>query len=363
MKKKIYLLSILFFGVSLFVSTIKAQPQISFLEDRYDFGTVIEENGRVSHVFEFTNTGDAALLIKHVRTSCGCTSPQWTRTPVEPGMKGSVKVTYNPSGRPYPFNKKITVYSNAKQESVILRIVGKVFTQSRLEEKYPLSIGDLRLKNKNLNFNVVKKGEKKSRDIEVFNNSSKTTTVVIENLPKGFFVVKNPTIVLKGKQKSKIKITFNSNKTEDWGTISEHIVLKINGVAYQQPNNLISLKAKVVEDFSNRTIEEKRNAPISQIKSSILNLGKIKQGKKVKEKIYIQNIGKNPLKIRKIENGTPNITVQSKTKTVKTGKKAKVIISVDTKNQPKGNYQRTFKVITNDPMNSNIIFKVKYQVI
>ncbi len=364
MNKKNYLLVILFLGVSLFISNIKAQPQISFIEKKYDFGTVQEKGGLISHVFHFTNTGNSALLINRVRTSCGCTTPDWTKTPIEPGMKGSVKVTYNPNGRPYPFNKPITVYSNALQEIVTLRIKGKVVKTSNIEKKYPFSIGNLRLKSKNFNFNATNKGEKKSKSIEIINNSTSKMTVsviAIEGSPIGFSV-EVPT-VLQPQQKGNIQVTFDSKKTDEWGTIISDVFLKINGIEYKQPKNKISLNANVVEDFSKMTKKQKQNAPIAQTTSSHLDLGKIKQGKKVKGKIYIENVGKNLLKIRKVTNNHSNITIQAKTRSAKTGKNVKFIVYVDTKGLPKGSYKKTFQVLTNDPINTIFVYTINYQVI
>ena len=83
----------------------KQNADISFKETVYDFGSVPERGGKVSHVFEFVNTGNANLVIKDVTAECGCTTPEYPQNPIAPGKKGVVKVTYNPLGRPGGFNK------------------------------------------------------------------------------------------------------------------------------------------------------------------------------------------------------------------------------------------------------------------
>ncbi len=104
----------------------KKLPVITFTEITHDFGTIAEENGPATYVFEFTNTGNADLLISNVIASCGCTTPDWTKTPIAPKGKGSVTVTYNPANRPGAFTKTITVSSNVENEKNLLTIKGEV---------------------------------------------------------------------------------------------------------------------------------------------------------------------------------------------------------------------------------------------
>src|SRR5690554_2298404 len=57
------------------------KAQLSFEKKVHDFGSIKEEGGTVAYTFEFTNTGQMPLVIHNVRASCGCTTPEWTRTP------------------------------------------------------------------------------------------------------------------------------------------------------------------------------------------------------------------------------------------------------------------------------------------
>lgn len=92
----------------------------------HDFGTIQEDNGSVSHTFKIDNQGDMPLVITRVIASCGCTTPDWTKEPIAPGKSGEVKITFDPKGRPGPFAKTISVYSNGKTGSYVLTIRGEV---------------------------------------------------------------------------------------------------------------------------------------------------------------------------------------------------------------------------------------------
>ena len=69
------------------VSTIVpagAFPKFTFNEEEYNFGD-IRDGDIVSHVFKFTNTGSAPLIISKATAACGCTVPQWPRQPIPVG--------------------------------------------------------------------------------------------------------------------------------------------------------------------------------------------------------------------------------------------------------------------------------------
>ena len=73
----------------------------------------------------FTNTGTKTLVLKDVYTTCGCTTVDWPRDPFLPGKSGTIKLTYNPTEEG-PFNKTITVYTNAENDKEVIQIEGLV---------------------------------------------------------------------------------------------------------------------------------------------------------------------------------------------------------------------------------------------
>lgn len=100
------------------------QDSIVFESTTHDYGTVVQAS-EGSCQFVFKNKGKAPIVLNEVKASCGCTVPEWTRTPVAPGEKGTIKVTYN-TNNVGAFTKSITVNSNAVNNPVILIIKGNV---------------------------------------------------------------------------------------------------------------------------------------------------------------------------------------------------------------------------------------------
>ena len=99
-------------------------PKFEWQETSHDFGNV-ELNKPVSFEFEFTNKGQAFLVISNVVASCGCTVAEYTKDPVPPNGKGMVKATYD-AANPGVFNKSITVTANVEGGPETLYIKGVV---------------------------------------------------------------------------------------------------------------------------------------------------------------------------------------------------------------------------------------------
>ncbi len=104
-----------------------ALPAIEFDRDLHDFGKLIAGEKAV-YTFRFRNTGKSDLVISQVKSSCGCTVPQFTRDPVEPGGEGQIKVTFDSSGRSGIQNKAVTVVHNGQPNSTIVRIKAQVIS-------------------------------------------------------------------------------------------------------------------------------------------------------------------------------------------------------------------------------------------
>lgn len=99
-------------------------PGLEFEVTEHNFG-IIPQGGNGTFEFVFTNTGTEPLILSNVRSSCGCTVPSWPHEPIPVGGKESIKVKYD-TNRLGQFNKTISVYSNAKEEPIILKIAGEV---------------------------------------------------------------------------------------------------------------------------------------------------------------------------------------------------------------------------------------------
>ncbi len=139
--KKIFL--VLF--VSIFSSSVFGQgAKIEFkdADNTIDYGRVEKNSDDGVRSFEFTNTGDAPLIITNAQSTCGCTVPSYPKEPIMPGKSGKIEVKYNMGVG--PIRKTITIESNASNYEggrIPLKIKGEVYVKEAvnvLEKKKSL---------------------------------------------------------------------------------------------------------------------------------------------------------------------------------------------------------------------------------
>jgi hypothetical protein len=106
--------------------------EIWFEEYMHDYGQ-IEQDSDGTWTFLFKNLGKEPTVINRVRSTCGCTVPEWPREPIEPGGSGEITVKYN-TALTGTFLKSVTVYSTAANSPVKLQIKGKVVPVQAEEE-------------------------------------------------------------------------------------------------------------------------------------------------------------------------------------------------------------------------------------
>lgn len=124
--KKLILLTMMLVCAVNFASAQKP-AEIQFDKMTHDFGKFSAKDPVVNCTFTFTNIGEMPLVINQAVASCGCTVPEYTQTPVKPGEKGEIKVTYNGTGKfPGHFKKSITVRTNGVVEMIRLYIEGEM---------------------------------------------------------------------------------------------------------------------------------------------------------------------------------------------------------------------------------------------
>lgn len=118
---------VLILFVGLLALSVKAQDKVAKIEfksETVDYGEILKGSDGV-RVFEFTNTGNAPLIISKVSSSCGCTIPKKPEEPILPGKNGEIQVKYD-TKRVGPIRKAITVISNADTPTKVLKIKGEV---------------------------------------------------------------------------------------------------------------------------------------------------------------------------------------------------------------------------------------------
>ena len=100
-------------------------PKIEIDKDFFDFGKM-SQNESVSTEFRLKNIGEAPLLIRSAKGSCGCTVPEWPSEAIESGDVAIIKVTFNSGNRKGKQNKMVTLVTNTIPSTKVLTIIGTV---------------------------------------------------------------------------------------------------------------------------------------------------------------------------------------------------------------------------------------------
>jgi hypothetical protein len=356
MKRLFLVFSILSIGAS-----VLAQPVMKLTSSEHDFGTFKEEAGRQTFDFMVSNTGNAPLVIQNIVASCGCTTPDWTREPIQPGAKGKITAIYDPAGRPGQFNKTLSVYTNSDPNIVVLTIKGEVISREKtVEELFTFPVDSIRFESNHMAFTNIKKTEKKIRVMQLINVSKKPIKVEFDQLPP-YLALKTDPETLKPGQKGIVEGTYDASKNNAWGNVSDMVKIKLNGVA--QENVYYYVSANLVEDFSSMTKEQLEKAPIFQLATTTVDLGKIPGSTQNAVEFKFTNAGKSDLMLRQVKPSCGCTAVQQGAQGIgiKPGESSSIKATFNSGSY-NGKVTKAIYVYTNDPKNSEVVLMLNAEV-
>ncbi len=129
MKKLMTLCAVFVAFIAMTAMQTDHKADFKFEKETHNFGK-IPQGKPVSVDFVFTNIGDEPLIISNIESTCGCTVPKYTTSPVLKGEKGIVTVTFNAAAVQPGFTKAVTLKSNARTPIKVLYIKGEVVASS-----------------------------------------------------------------------------------------------------------------------------------------------------------------------------------------------------------------------------------------
>lgn len=332
-------------AASVYMSASADAPAVQWLSTVHDFGAFDEDMGNVTADFRLVNTGDAPLVILAARASCGCTVPSFTKDPVAPGDTATISVTYNPTGRPGKFDKKVKIETNAPEKQTVITIKGSVIGASNtLRARFPIEAGPLKLRRDVVTFGEVYKGRVKTAFLEGYNRSNDSITPSVSSLPPYLRVQVAPKVVPPGEQVT-FTLFYDAAIADQWGLNTTDIDVALSAGSAPVP---VSVTAIVVEDFSSLTAADLEKAPRVALTPSSLDFGTLSPGHTAEMSLRIDNYGKTPLLIRRLSASAPWITLKLPKDRVKPGGGIDVTVKVDLPADAAMLNER-LTLITNDP--------------
>lgn len=168
--------------VSCISVTLRAQElsQTLVFEERvYNFGTINEKDGKVSHTFYFRNTGKKPVTVTDVNTGCSCVGNVLRKGPVKPGERTALTITFDPSYKSGFVSKEIFIFSEGGKQFNHVWVEGNIIAGERaIEEDYPYNFGsDLHLRYKVMALGYVQPGQSKKMELPYANTGNKAMTL------------------------------------------------------------------------------------------------------------------------------------------------------------------------------------------
>ena len=338
--------------------TAIAQPRFASNTEMHNFGQVEWKHSATAQ-YTITNTGDQPLVLTEVEPDCACSVAQWTQTPIQPGEKGTISVTFDAEalGR---FQKSVAIYTNAQPHLVYLKFNGEVVQKiTDFTKAHPYLIGQIRIDKNNLDFPDMQHGEQSVMQISVVNLSDRPYEPILMHLPPYLQMEKAPNVLQKG-EKGLITFTLDSEKLTDFGLTQTSVYLARFAGDKVGEENEIPVSAILLPDFSGMTDAEKANAPVINLSSKDLDMAPMLTKKtKARQDITITNQGRAPLQISKLQVFHPAVGVSLKKSVLQPGESTRLRVTVEKKNIGKTRRHLRLLMITNDPTQPKVEINIK----
>lgn len=340
-------------SILLFISLIfcmlsaEAQDTLFFSPAQWDFGTIHEADGKVSHTFTGENRGECPVVILDVVTTCGCTVPSFTKKPILPGQKTEIHVTYDPADRPGSFSKALAVYSSEKRKVATLTITGIVLPREKtVEERYPVDAGSgLRLTTTTTPFSYIYTGRNAQTSTGFINTSDRTLTLDLRATESsGLLRLTYPRRIAPG-ERGEINLRYYiSPDSPRYGTVKDVLSIEIDG----RPSRIRLLAHGIAVDAPKPSTDHRE--PRGQISKNILKFGPVKRAAATQSRSFtLTNEGTAPLIVRAVEtSGGIGCSLRPGDR-IAPGRSVTAEVTLDPSQQDYGLLSSHLILITNDP--------------
>lgn len=317
---------------------------IEFNKNVHNFGDIMLKSGKQTCTFTFKNISPKPVVIQTVISSCGCTTPEWTKSPVKPGATGKILVTFLNDQGPYPFDKALTVYVTGSPKPVILRIKGIVHQKKKnIKQLFPVIFGSIGLRKSPVDMGQIPHGTIERQTVEIANTSGNPVKVSFADMSKGLSLSANPSTIQPG-EKAVLSVNIDTRSDSDWGLTSWSAFPVVNG---RKVSTKLVFSATIREDFTNLTKEQVSTAPLPMASKSSFNFGTLSSGRKIDTTFEVKNVGKKDLLIHKIDVSENGINASNPFK-IPPGSTGKISVSINTKGHI-GEKIYILTLITNSP--------------
>lgn len=328
----------------LFSALLSAQNNpLCFDSVLFDFGTIAEEQGVVTHDFRLRNNGTAPLVVVDVRANCGCTTFDYTNRPLLPDNEMTIRVEFNPQNQVGTIARKIYIRTSAADTVLMLR--GNVVPRRRsASERCRLEVGgSLFLDSNAHDFGVVEQGTMPRSSFALYNGSDAVIRLnVVPIIESGFMDIRYPHEL---KPHEEAVIDFGYNVAENfYGTVNDIFAIDVNG----KRSDVQLIMSGVAVD-ARRDVDINGAAKI-ELSKNFIKFGVLKRNSATKyANVDIRNTGTAPLHIRRIETQSGAVQLHFEgSKTIAAGESRKLMVAISPNSQIYGVVTDRIRIVSSD---------------
>ena len=307
------------------------EEMIAFERESWDFGTIRETDGPVSHTFTLTNKGDKPFIMNFISTSCGCTAADVDKSPVMPGKSREIVIAYDPKNQSGKFTKRIFIVSDNRRKENVLTISGNVVPRDKNPaELYPCDLGDgMRASRRDLKMGLVPTGETHTQTIDLFNAGKRPATVLVtlkKGSGAGSVTFEPKTVPPDGT--GQLQFTYDLTGPERvLGALNDEVEIRINGKRLADP---VKVEALAIPNFYGYTAQELADAPVVSMPVSAFAFTKAARESILSHTFEIVNRGKSQLIVEKVIPGSDRIAYELSSQRIPPGGSGTVTLKMKT---------------------------------
>ncbi len=327
-----------------------ATAGIKWIERDYDFGLMKEIAGPKTGTSRFVNIGPDTISIFSVRPSCGCTTADYSDTPLAPGDTAVVSYTYNPEMRPGKFDKSVKVrLSNGERHSI--RITGNVLgTPESLATLYPVDAGGIRLSDASIQAGDVTFGRTRAFFVNAYSLTLDSISPTVVSGSEGLVVTPSRPKAGPGDIIT-YSLNFDSRRNGTYGPVEIPVTFKADA---DSETVTLAFKAFVLPDTEVLTLRQKGKNPSCELSPDPIDLGMNVSDSKVKTELRVTNGGTGPLHILRLHAPSDAIKFGKTPHEIKPGKSAGIKLVINPAGLPSGPFRIPLDIITDDPAHPHL---------
>ncbi|MBN2238849.1 MAG: DUF1573 domain-containing protein [Dehalococcoidales bacterium] len=252
-------------------------------------------------------------------------------------------------------NKKISVYTDIKENPYELKIVGTVLaTPDKLRSK----IGVLNLDSRHIPVGEIMDTTSRRDSIKIENTATEDIIFDFSEVPEYLTVHSEPEVLPPG-TRGWLYVTFNASRRGDYGYLVDKLPLRYR-VGEKELTGSITVTSTILEDFS--YLDEKGRAAAPRIKfdTTQLDFGEIRPNQQKICTFSYRNTGGGELLIRSVKT-SHDCELLSYDAPLTSGSEGKMIFRVEAR-IPLDKFIKQITVISNDPVSAVTILTIQGKI-